>query len=120
MSRTIRRKRHKNQYQHCVNHEERDWLWVQDDIWGYSLNRWDNYRTLWKAPKRQLVGKEYDKAWWKYHKDGRFFQSNYRWHWRNAAESRCRVRNKEELARFWKDPEYEVLTHEPECLSWWW
>lgn len=120
MSRTIRRKRHKTQYQHCYSNDEADYLWVQDDIWGYKLGVMFDYRTLWKSPKRLLTGKEYKKAWWKFHKDDNFFGSNYCWHWRNAAERRGRVKNREELAKFWKNPEYEVMAYEPECLSWWW
>lgn len=121
MSRTIRRKRHKTQYQHCSNHDVNDVIWVQDDNWGYSLNDlFRTWRTSWKQPKRRLEGKEYRKAWWEFHRDDNYFGSNYRWSWRNAAERRSRGRNKDELEKFWKNPEYEVMPVEPECLSWWW
>lgn len=120
MSRTIRRKRHKTQYQHCVSHDERDWTWDQDYEYGYSVGRWSNYKTHWKKPKYQLQGKAYKQAWWAFHKDGRIYQTSYKWHWRNVTERKVRGRNKAELVKFWKNPDYEVISHKPECLSWWW
>lgn len=37
---------------------------------------------------------------------------------RANAERNCRRKNKEELIRYYKDEDYEILPHNPRCLSW--
>lgn len=110
MSRTIRRTRSKKNYSHF----EKDYTFERD---------YENHKELsgWCAiPKVKLEGREYKKAWHKYHGDT---QKNYGWVegkcYHEIAKVSTRAKNREEIARYLKNDEYDVVNHEEPDVSWW-
>lgn len=105
MSRTTRRTRAKKHNKSGSSHFVESWI----TTWKYdSEGLW--YRIL-------LVGKEYDQMYWHFHSDQLKHLGNGVFS-RAIAEDNCRIKNKEELDRYYKDEDYEVVTHNPRCLSW--
>jgi hypothetical protein len=114
MSRTIRRTGDKKRNKSGRAHFEHDYTHTYGDSnFESGFYAWGCKRSV------KLEGKEFDKAFWKFHRDNHnsYGWSNHtwdRWHY----EQRCRMKNKEEIIRFLKDDEYEVIVYQPGCLSW--
>jgi hypothetical protein len=112
MSRTIRRTRGKRRNKSGRSSFENDYTFdrIHYGHWGYY------------APSKnvKLEGKEFDKAYWKFHGDSNKAQWSYFKSWRVSAEKKCRAKNKEEIVRYYQNVNYEVMLHKPECLSWYW
>ena len=114
MSRTIRRtgdkKRNKSGKSNFVENYTTtyDETWMPDAPFGWRC-----------APRVEMQGKEFDKAFHKFHGDTK---PNYGWshHWytRYRFEQRCRMENKQRIIKYLKDPEYVVVPFQPGCLSW--
>lgn len=109
MSRTIRRTRDKRRNKSGSSNFETNWThdWTRPE------------GTTWHFPWTRVLreGKDFDKAWWRFHSDWNIPWGNGKG-LRLDAEGQCRMNNKLELARYLKDNEYEVFTYEPRCLSW--
>jgi hypothetical protein len=105
MSKTIRRTRAKKHNKSGRSNFVTYWVtnWTYDE------------EGLWK--RIPLEGKEYDQAYWRFHSDRLKHLGNSKGS-RHEAERNCRRKNKEELFRYFKDEDYEVMLHEPRCLSW--
>lgn len=105
MSRTIRRTGKKPNNFSGFNHTEHWYFhhWVYDD----------EGRLVWKKKE----GKDLKKAWWDFHNDT-LRGGSYPKAWRRVTIREARVKNKNELAKYFKNPEYEIMDHEPRCLSW--
>ena len=108
MARTIRRKgdkkRNKSGGSNSIEWYITDWKNDDDGLYQGRV---------------ELVGKEFDKGYWKFHRDhhNSYGWSNHTWT-RARYEDRCRMKNKEEIIRFMKDEEYEIFAYQPGCLSW--
>ena len=111
MSRTIRRTRDKKRNKSGRSNFEH--YYVTDCIDDRTINGWGGLKHY------TLTGKEFDKKYWKFHGDT---TPGYGWsvikYTRQIFEDSCRMKNKEEIQRFYKDEDYEVFTHNPGCLSW--
>jgi hypothetical protein len=109
MSRTIRRtrdkKRNKSGRSHFENSYTYDWLHTG------PIN------SIWLKVK--MEGKAFEKAYWKFHGDrhNSYGFSNSTWS-RFDAETSCRMKNKTEIIRYYKNEEYDVFAYNPRCLSW--
>lgn len=112
MSRTFRRKGDKKRNKSGRSHFEKDYT---VDRATSPIASW-RYRNL---PLISLEGKAFDKGYWKFHRDSGpgygWGNSNYD---RKRSETKCRMDNKQEIARYLKDEEYEVQAYYPGCLSW--
>lgn len=107
MSRTIRRTRDKKRNKSGRSNFVETWITYREcNIFGRGTGR--------RIP---LTGKEYWKGYWKFYGD-----SIQRWgnppYSRKHFEDKCRIKNKNELNRYLKDNEYEVMMYKPGCLSW--
>jgi len=111
MSRTFRRKGDKKRNKSGRSHFEKDY--VNDCYDDRSINGWGGLVHY------TLTGKAFDKAFWKFHGDS---SNAYGWSnpigSRKAFEAECRMNNKQEIARYLKDDEYEIQVYYPSCLSW--
>ena len=112
MSRTFRRKGDKKRNKSGRSHFEKRFTvdHVEPPVPG---------RRYGNLPLISLEGKAFDKAFWKFHGDS---SNAYGWSnpigSRKAFEAECRMNNKQEIARYLKDDEYEIQFHNPGCLSW--
>lgn len=107
MSRTIRRTRDKRRNKSGRSNFD-DWCthdWVHME--GNS--------RCWVKVK--LEGKAYWKGWWRFHSDRLTGWGNPKG-CRVESNRIARAQNKEEIIRYFKDPDYEVLIRKPRCLSW--
>jgi len=109
MARTFRRKGDKKRNKGGRSHFEKEWTY--EYAWEVS------YGTYGACPLVPIVGREY---WVKYHffHSDNFRHGSYRKSWRSEAEQICRARNKQQIMRYLRDPNYEVMEIFPECLSW--
>lgn len=109
MSRTIRRLRDKpNNFSGFSNREKwytHSWEWVPVDD--------EHVRLQWIKKE----GDELKRAWWKYHNDT-IRCASYPKKWRNTEERIYRAKNRQELHKFSKDWDYEVIDQGRPCLSW--
>jgi hypothetical protein len=99
MSRTIRRTRSKKNYSNF----EKDYTFKRD---------YENHKELsgWCAiPKVKLEGREYQKAWHKFHGDT---QKNYGW-------TEGKVYHDIAKTSYLKNDEYDIINHEEPDTSWW-
>lgn len=111
MSKTFRRKGDKKRNKSGRSHFIRNY--VTDCYDDRSINGWGGLVHY------TLTGKAFDKGYWKFHGD-----TNPGYGWGNSSydrerfEAECRMNNKQEIARYLKDDEYEIQLHNPGCLSW--
>lgn len=114
MARTVRRTRDKKRNKSGRSHFERDYTHRKPrSERPNGFYAWGSYATI------KLEGKEFDQAYWLFHRDhdGGYGWGNHkfdRWHY----ENRCRMKNKEEIIRYYKDEDYEVFAHQPGNLAW--
>ena len=111
MSRTLRRTGDKKRNKSGRSNFEHDY--VTDCYDDHNINGWGGLIHY------TLAGKAFSKGYWKFHRDSRpgygWGNSNYD---RKRFETKCRMDNKQEIARYLKDEEYEVQAYYPGCLSW--
>lgn len=120
MSRTIRRTRDKKRNKSGRSHFERDYTFdrecSEEKEFFYSADLGISWRS---RPLVKLQGKAFSKAYWKFHSDT---SRGYGWgnpqYSRFAFEKHCRMKNKGEIVRYYKDENHEVFAHKPACLSW--
>ena len=114
MSRTIRRTRDKRRNKSGRSNFVETYIF--DRVENYMDLTWESWAGM---PKVKLTGKEYDKQFWRFHRDT---HNSYGWsngtYTRKRFENRLRMLNKQEIQKFWKDPDYEVILFKPFCLSW--
>lgn len=116
MSRTFRRKNNKPHNHSGSSACERDYTTDRVDTWEGakgSVSAWGG------KPRVLLTGDEYCKEYHRYHADTK---SSYGWAYnkysRDYSHQQARNKNKVEIVKWFKNPEYEVINHEPRCLSW--
>jgi hypothetical protein len=111
MSRTVRRTSYKKQLKSGRSHFVEDY--VSDRIKPEGVDAWAGGKRV------LLTGKEYEQAYHAFHGD-----TKRGYGWGNHIISRqisiqsWRIQNKAEIIRFIKDNDYEVMMHNPRCLSW--
>ena len=114
MSRTIRRTRDKRRNKSGRSHFVKDYVYDRDET--YLGLGWQSWAGM---PMVKLTGKEYDKQFWKFHADTK---PGYGWgnpnYSRKHFEDRLRMLHKQELLKYLKDDEHEVILDKPFCLSW--
>ena len=108
MSRTIRRTRDKKRNKSGRSNFVDDWTTEYVYDYGYL------------GPRRlvQLEGKAFQKAYWTFHNDTLKHYGGNHPYARKRYEDKCRMKNKNEIDRYLKDTDYEVITYNPGCLSW--
>lgn len=83
----------------------REAYWIQEDTQEFL--RRPGYQWGWIYYRREfLKGKEYRKGWWQFHADHHKWNGhrNNRMSW-----SSVRTENKEDLCKWFKDPDHEVF-----------
>jgi hypothetical protein len=105
MSRTIRRTRDKRRNDSGRSHFDHHWT-----------HDWVRFGSTWKSVK--LEGKEFDKAYWRFHSDRVKRGWSYSKTLRAMFEKTTRAQNRQELVRYYQNSDYEVMTHKTACLSW--
>lgn len=112
MSRTIRRKRAKRHHSSFIH----GFINTVPDEWNGVRPM---YGTIGAFPSIKMEGREYWKAYHWYHGDKPHNMNSY-WYY-IFDESRVRMRNKQELVRWLKDPDYEVMCWDLiDCADWDW
>lgn len=114
MSRTIRRTGDKKRNKSGRSNFVKDYIFERDE--GHMNGTIDAWCG---CPKVKLTGKEYDKQFWRFHRDT---HNSYGWnhgtYTRKHFEDRLRMLNKQEIAKYLKDPEHIVIPFMPFDLSW--
>jgi hypothetical protein len=116
MSRTIRRKGDKKHNHSGSSSFLKTYVTNYPDYWEGS----GGIVTAWGGlPHLPMTGHEYYEKYYMFHRDTHpgFGWGYYKW-LRKNSNKQARSRNKEELARFWKNFDYDIVNHEPRCLSW--
>lgn len=112
MSRTFRRTKPKKHFSHFSH----DYLTTVPDEWNGVCPM---HGTIWAFPSIWKEGAEYDKAWHWYHGDcprDLNRHGNYIFN-----EPSVRMRNKQELCKWRKCPDYEVFTwDQTDCADVYW
>ena len=114
MSRTIRRTRDKRRNKSGRSNFAKDYVF--DRVENYLDLTWQSWAGM---PLVKLTGKEYDKQFWSFHGDTK---PGYGWgngtYSRKHSEDCLRMLNKQEIIKYLKDSDHEVIPHKPFCLSW--
>ena len=116
MSRTIRRTRDKRRNKSGRSHFEKDYTEFYVEHWNGPTAMHGTWACF---PRVKAKGHAFNKGYWFFHGDNHNAHgfSNYTYS-RKAAEDTCRAKNRQEIIKYYKDEEYEILIHNPACLSW--
>lgn len=116
MSRTMRRTSDKKRFNSGRSHFVDDYIYDYEEKWEGR----DGVVDAWRGkPSKKLTGKEYGRAYHKFHGD-----TNPGYGWGNYPYSRyhshqvARAQNKNQIERYKKDPNHEVVICNVRCLSW--
>lgn len=115
MSRTIRRIKEKNSNKSGRSHFLKDYVVQSAEVWHGSKSE---VTCCGGTPYQTLTGKEYSKAYHNFHGDSKASKVWSNPHYsKTLSHIKNRMHYKQEISRFVKNNEHDILNKELYCLS---
>ena len=122
MSRTIRRKNYEQEHNNSWRRKGRKCggMFPQEEFMSeFQVERWSSIWHMGYYYYREPTEREYNKAYWEIHSDGRcWFTKPAKWY-RQYMMHQSRMSDKTELRKFMADTDYEPMCSDKVTADYW-